>query len=81
MRGIALSAVGLLIATGASAQTVDADRCVQLLQDMELYRAGQGDQASETLSGTKLGLRLCVLAGFVPKGIVETFVGPGPSAN
>ncbi|WP_292361064.1 hypothetical protein [Mesorhizobium sp.] len=54
------------------------DHCLELLQDMQLYKAGNGDQAAETLNGTKLGLRLCVLAGYVPKGLVESFIGPNP---
>jgi hypothetical protein len=80
MRRVFVFGVGVWLLSGAafSAQLVDMGRCVQLLQDMQLYKAGKGDQATETLNGTKLGLRLCVVAGLVPKGIVESFVGPDP---
>lgn len=75
----AIGAVAWLLSGSAGAQeTVDMDHCLELLQDMQLYKAGNGDQAAETLNGTKLGLRLCVLAGYVPKGLVESFIGPDP---
>lgn len=77
MRFFAIGAVAWLLSCPAWAQAgdVNVDHCMQLYQDMQLYKAGKGDQAAETLNGTKLGLQQCVLAGIMPKELVQSFIG------